>query len=419
MGTTKICAIVGEVRGDAVDILAVGKAPSIGLRKGVVVNVDATANSIRRAVEDAGSAAGVDIRAAHVGIAGGHIRSFGSRGAVGIRDKEVTEADVEKAIDAAKAVYVPLDREVLHVIPGEYSIDGQEGTLNPVGMSGVRLEAMVRIVTGAVSSVRNLIKCCEKAGLEVVDIILEPIASAHAVLSEEEKNHGVILIDIGGGTTDIAFYENGILKHTSVASIGGYHITNDIAVGLRLPINEAERLKREYAGAVPGKDGNEEIEIMVAGRDKKTIPKKYLTEIVSPRCEELLDIIGLEIKAFGGHERAIYGVVLTGGGAMLNGIDTVSEAILGLPVRVGVPDGIGGLKNIVRDPMYATGVGLVCHASEEYGEGIIYTDLFTDVLNKMKQWVKNIFKVNSAGMSPEYIESQKLVRKFRTYPIRR
>ncbi|MEE9524778.1 MAG: cell division protein FtsA, partial [Thermodesulfovibrionales bacterium] len=343
VGTTKICVIVGEVRGDHIDILSVGKAPSTGLRKGVVLNIDTTVDSIRKAVHDAESAAGVDIKAVYVGIAGGHIKSFSSYGAVGIKNREVSEQDIEKAIEAARAVYVPLDREVLHIIPFEYSIDGQGGIMNPVGMSGVRLESKVQIVTGAVSAVQNLIKCCKKADLEVVDIVLEPLASSVAVLSDEEKEHGVILVDIGGGTTDITFYEKGALRQTSVIAIGGNHVTNDISVGLRLPSHEAERIKTEFASAIPLGNEKEEIEIKIAGRDMQLIPKQYLTEIVNPRCEELLNIVNDEIKAFGGLELATYGVVLTGGASMLKGLDTMTEAVLGLPVRLGGPEGVGGL----------------------------------------------------------------------------
>ncbi len=392
VGTTKICVIVGEVRGDHIDILSVGKAPSTGLRKGVVLNIDTTVDSIRKAVHDAESAAGVDIKAVYVGIAGGHIKSFSSYGAVGIKNREVSEQDIEKAIEAARAVYVPLDREVLHIIPFEYSIDGQGGIMNPVGMSGVRLESKVQIVTGAVSAVQNLIKCCKKADLEVVDIVLEPLASSVAVLSDEEKEHGVILVDIGGGTTDITFYEKGALRQTSVIAIGGNHVTNDISVGLRLPSHEAERIKTEFASAIPLGNEKEEIEIKIAGRDMQLIPKQYLTEIVNPRCEELLNIVNDEIKVFGGLELATYGVVLTGGASMLKGLDTMTEAVLGLPVRLGGPEGVGGLKSIISEPMYSTGVGLILYGMEHCSERTVYVDLFTAILDRMKQWVKGVFR---------------------------
>lgn len=392
VGTTKICAIVGEVKGDHADILAVGRAPSTGLRKGVVLNIDATVDSIKKAADEASAAAGVDIKSVYVGIAGGHIKSFRSYGAIGIKNREVSDLDIERAIEAAKAVYVPLDREVLHIIPSEYSIDGQGGIMHPVGMSGVRLESKVQIVTGAVSAVQNLVKCCERAGLEVIDIVLEPLASSVAVLSDEEKEHGVVLVDIGGGTTDITFYESGILRHTSVVAIGGNHVTNDISVGLRLPMHEAERIKKEFASAIPLGDDKEEIEIKIAGRELQFIPKQYLTEIVNPRCEELLDIVKDEIKAFGGYESATYGVVLTGGASMLKGMDTMSEALLGMPVRTGGPEGIGGITSIISDPMYSTGVGLILYAMENSSERMVYVDLFTAILHRMRNWVKGIFR---------------------------
>jgi len=390
VGTTKICAILGEVRDDHVNILAVGKAPSTGLRKGVVINIDATVESIRSAVREAERAAGIGIRSVYAGIAGGHIQTLDSYGVVGIKGAEVRETDIERAIEAAKAVYVPLDREVLHVLPLEYTVDGQDGILNPVGMSGVRLESRVRIVTGAVSAVQNLVRCCHKADLQVSDVVLEPVASSLAVLNDEEKKHGVILIDIGGGTTDIAFYERGILKHTSVISIGGHHITNDISVGLRLPESEAERIKKDYASAIPFAGTGEEIEIMVAGRDMKKIPRSYIVEIVSPRCEELFSIVREDIRSFGGYERAAYGVVLTGGASSLHGIDTLCEAVLGMPVRIGVPDGVGGLKGVVCDPSYATGVGLVTFGMYNHAESMIYVDLFTEILKKMKSWAQGV-----------------------------
>ncbi|MGE5893843.1 MAG: cell division protein FtsA [bacterium] len=388
IGTSKICAILGEIKRDHINILSVGRASSTGLRKGVVINIDATVESIRRAVGEAAEAAGVEIRSVYIGIAGGHIKTIESYGVVGVKGGEVRQRDIERSIDAAKAVYVPLDREVLHVIPTEYTVDGQNGILNPVGMSCVRLESKVQIVTGAVSSVQNLVKCCQRAGLDVSDIILEPIASSLSVLSDDEKHHGVILIDIGGGTTDIACYERGVLKYTSVIGIGGQHITNDIAIGLRLPFDEAERVKREHGRALPMKNGSDEIEIMVAGREARKIPRSYVSEIVHPRCEELFEIVRHEINAFRGYEIAAYGVVLTGGSSLLNGIDTLCEANLGMPVRIGVPEGIGGMKGVVRDPSYATGVGLIAYAVGNSGEKMVYSDLFLEVFSRMKKWVR-------------------------------
>ncbi len=392
VGTTKVCAIVGEMREDRVDILAVGKAPSTGLRKGVVTDIDATVESIRDAVAHASASAGVDIRSVYAGIAGGHIKSFSSYGAVGIKNREVSEYDIEKAVEAAKAVYIPLDREVLHILPTEYSIDGQRGIMNPIGMSGVRLEAKVHIVTGAVSAVQNLVKCCEKAGLGVIDIILEPLASSVAVLSDEEKENGVVLVDIGGGTTDITIYEKGILRNTAVVAVGGNHVTNDISVGLRLPLQEAERIKTHFASAIHDNGDREEIEIRVAGRENQIIPRRYLTEIVHPRCEELLEIVREEIRGFGGFESASYGVVLTGGASMLRGLDRLAEAVVGLPVRTGGPEGVGGLKSIVREPLYATGVGLVLYAVENLNEKTVYVDPLSLIMNRLKEWYKVILR---------------------------
>lgn len=390
VGTSKICAIVGEVREEHINIISIGKAPSTGLRKGVVVNIDATVESIRAAVEEAGKTTGVEIQSVYAGIAGGHISTLDSYGVVGIKGKEVTKRDIARAVEAAKVVYVPLDREVLHVLPMEYTVDGQDGILNPLGMTGVRLESKVKIVTGAVSAVQNLVKCCQRAGLHVAGVVLEPLASSMAVLSDEEKSHGVLLIDIGGGTTDIALYEKGILQHTSVIAIGGHHITNDIAVGLRLPAGEAERVKREFSSAVPTPQDRDEIEIMVAGRDLKKIPRSYLTEIVAPRCEELFAIVKRKIHEFRGYDVAAYGVVLTGGSSMLRGIDTLGEAALGLPVRVGVPEGISGLKGIVCNPEFATGVGLLSYAMGEYSEKTVYADLLTEIFNGLKRGARMV-----------------------------
>lgn len=393
VGTTKICALVGESVGDRMDILALGAAPSRGLRKGMVVNIETTVESIIDAVKDAEKASGVEINSVCVGIAGGHIKSFESYGAVGIRGREVSKDDVDRALEAAKAVYVPLDREVLHVIPVEYVIDGQDGIMNPVGMSGVRLEARVQIVTGSVSAVQNLIRCCEKAGLQVVDIVLEPLASALSTLTDDEKAEGVVLVDIGGGTTDIAFYKSGVLSHTSVIAVGGNHVTNDLAIGLRLPVQEAERVKKLYGMAVAGLGNKDEnVRIMVAGRDEKTIPRSYITEIIQPRCEELIEIVKNELRKVGAQDEASYGIVLTGGGSQLSGLDRMAEVMLGLPVRVGTPVNVGGIKNIVSDPMYATGVGLLIYAAQTEVPPVNYGDLFGNILKKMKDWVRGFLR---------------------------
>jgi len=392
VGTTKICAVVGELIEGELEIRGISTSASTGLRKGVVVDIESTVESIKNAVKTAESITGVEINAVYVGIAGGHIKGFNSYGAVGLRGKEVAYVDVERVIDSAKAVYVPLDREVLHVIPTGYILDGQNGIRDPIGMMGVRLEAKVYIVTGAVTSVQNLLKCCEKVGLEVVDIVFEPIASAGAVLTDDEKELGVAIVDIGGGTTDIILYKDGSLRHTSVLAIGGNHFTNDIAVGLRVSVSEAERVKKSFGSAATSMVGDsEEIDINQAGQGKK-IQRRCLSEIIQPRTEELLDLVKGELISCSAYDVASAGIVLTGGGSLLEGLDRMAEAVLGLPVRIGFPNDIKGCKNIVNNPMYATGVGLVLYGLETESDRVFYPDAFTGIFGKMKDWVKGIFR---------------------------
>lgn len=392
VGTTKICAVVGEFVNGELEILGVSTVASKGLRKGVVVDIESTVESIRNAIETAGSLTGVQINAVNIGIAGGHIKGFNSYGAVGIKGKEVAYADIDRVIDSAKAVYVPLDREVLHVLPTGYMLDGQNGIKDPIGMLGVRLEANVYIVTGAVTSVQNLLKCCEKVGLEGIDIVFEPLASAEAILTEEERELGVAVVDIGGGTTDIILYKDGWLRNTSVLAIGGNHFTNDIAVGLRVTVSEAERIKKSYGIATASlvKDSTE-IEIMQAGNERKIL-RKYLSEIIQPRSEELLDLIKTELMSCSGYDIASTGLVLTGGGSLLEGFDKMAEAVLGLPVRIGPPRYVTGGKDIINNPMYATGVGLVLYGIESESKRGLSPDMFTGVFGKMKDWVKGIFR---------------------------
>ena len=401
VGTTKICALVGEVMEDRMDILSIGLSPSTGLRKGVVINIESTVDSIKKAVKEAEALAGFAIKSVYVGIAGGHIKGFESYGAIGIRGKEVRQQDVERVINSASVVYVPLDREVLHVIPMEFILDGQDGIKDPVGMSGVRLEVKVHIVTGAVSSVQNLLKCCEKAGLEVIDIVLEPIASAEAVLTEDEKDLGVALVDIGGGTTDIAIYRDGSLRHTAVLALGGNHFTNDIAIGLRIPMQEAERVKKKYGCAVTGMiDAAEEMDITGADRQVRKIPRRYIAEIIQPRCEELSELIKREIENIPAEEIGLSGVVLTGGASLLQGLDRIMEAGLSLPVRIGMPEGIktmhvSQMQNSVSNPMYSTGVGLILYGSTNGTEKVFYGDMFNGIFDRMTGWVRNLLGVNS------------------------
>jgi len=410
VGTTKICAVVGEVSGSNACVTAIGSAPSTGLGKGVVINIESTVNSIKKAVKDAEAMAGLEIKSVYVGIAGGHIKGFESYGAVGIKGKEVKPQDVERAIDSASVVYVPLDREVLHVIPTEFILDGQDGIKDPVGMAGVRLEVKVHIVTGAVSSVQNLLKCCEKAGVDVIDIVLEPIASAAAVLTEDEKDLGAALVDIGGGTTDIAIYKDGSLRHTAVLALGGNHFTNDIGIGLRIPVQEAERIKKKYGCAITSMvDEAEEMDVAGADKQVRKIPRKYIAEIIQPRCEELIELIKREIEnssptLTGG----LSGVILTGGASLLTGLDRLMEANLGLSVRIGMPEGIEAncasnsplLQSNVNNPMYSTGIGLILYNMD--GEtvpnpellGRINGDMFSGIFDRMKEWVRNLFGVN-------------------------
>ena len=387
VGTTKVCALVAEQDERGLNILGIGSAESRGLRKGIVVNIESTVESIEKAIDEAQNTSGMNIRSVFVGIAGGHIKSFESFGATGIKGNEVSEADIERALDAAKAVYVPLDREVLHVIPVEYTIDGEGGITNPLGMTGVRLEARVQIVTGSVTAVQNLIRCCEKAGLEVLDIVLEPLASALATLTDAEKDEGVVLVDIGGGTTDVAFYRNGVLQHTTVIAIGGNHITNDIAIGLRLPVDEAERIKKTHGSALMDMEDSETVDIMVAGRQQRSIPLGYITEIINPRCEELFEIVKKELKESGVYDRAAYGVVLTGGASQLRGMQKLAEAVLGMPVRMASPQGVSGLESLINDPKYSTGVGLLLYGLQEVQQPVGYGDMFGNILKRMKDWV--------------------------------
>lgn len=394
VGTTKICAIAGEVTDEGINILAVSSAPSTGLKKGVVIDIDATAGSIRKAIAGITEQTGVQVNEVYIGIAGSHIKSIGSYGAVGIKGKDVTPEDVDRAIDSASAVYVPLDREILHVLPTDFILDGQDGIKDPVGMAGVRLEVKVHIVTGAVASVQNLLKCCERAGLQVSDIVLQPLASSEATLTPEERDMGVALVDIGGGTTDIAVYKDGWLQHTAVLGIGGNHFTNDISVGLRLPFNEAERIKKKYGTVLPAEinDGTEMDVIGVDGQ-VRGIPRKYLAEIIQPRSEELLELIRQEIHVPHSGDLGISEVVLTGGASLLSGLDRSAEVTMSMPVRLGYLHSIEGLRGDFNHPMYATGIGLVLYAAESIippERGGFSTDMFNRVVEKMTGWFKKI-----------------------------
>jgi cell division protein FtsA len=395
IGTTKICAIVAEVTPEGIDIVGIGTAPSKGLRKGVVINIEATVASIKRAIEEAELMAGCEIHSVYAGIAGGHIRGFNSHGIVAVKEREVMEADIERVIDAAKAVAIPVDREVIHILPQEFIIDDQDGIKEPLGMSGVRLEAKVHIVTGAVTSAQNIVKCAQKCALNVSDIVLEQLASALAVLSEDEKELGVALVDIGGGTTDIAIFHGGSIQHTSVIAIGGQHLTNDIAVGLRTPQEEAESIKRRYGCASSKMIGkNEVIEVpSIGGRKSRELSRQILGDILEPRVVEVMELVQREIEKMKLTELLASGVVLTGGSTLLPGIVEVAEEVIGLPVRLGVPQGIGGLVDVVRSPMYATGVGLVLYGAQQTDHRHFRArdeNIYAKVRKRMSSWLNEV-----------------------------
>lgn len=365
IGTTKICCIVGHMAEDGLEVVGIGTSPSRGMRKGVVINIESTVAAIRKAIREAELMAGCEIKSVFTGIAGGHIRGMNSQGVIAIKNREVTSEDLQRVIDAAKAIAIPMDREVLHILPQEFIIDDQDGIREPLGMSGVRLEAKVHIVTGAVASAQNIIKSCNRAGVDVADIVLEQLASSEAVLSADEKELGVALVDIGGGTADIAIYADGAIKHTSVLSIGGDHLTNDIAVGLRTPMAEAEKIKKAYGCCLTSMVGKDEtIEVpSVGGREPRILSRQLLAEILEPRVEEMFSLINREIIKSGYDELIASGIVITGGTAILPGMPELAEQIFNLPVRRGTPIDIGGLADVVNSPIYASGVGLVKYGS--------------------------------------------------------
>ncbi|MGK2905625.1 MAG: cell division protein FtsA [Desulfuromonadales bacterium] len=396
IGTTKICAIVGAMTEEGLDIVGIGTSPSRGLRKGVVINIESTVNAIRKALQEAELMAGCEIKSVFAGIAGGHIKGINSQGVIAIKNREVTNEDVRRVIDAAKALAIPMDREVIHILPQEFIIDDQDGIKEPLGMSGVRLEARVHIVTGAVASAQNIIKSCNKAGVDVGDIVLEQLASAEAVLTPDEKDLGVALIDIGGGTTDVAIFVDGAIKHTSVLSLGGNHLTNDIAVGLRTPTAEAEKIKQLSGCCLVSMVGKDEtIEVpSVGGREPRILSRQLLAEILEPRVEEIFTLVNREIVKSGFEDLIASGVVITGGSAILPGMPELAEQIFDLPVRRGKPINIGGLIDVVNSPVYATGVGLVKYGSRNMQTRnfvIGQENLFDRVARRMKEWFGEFF----------------------------
>ncbi|HET8562445.1 MAG TPA: cell division protein FtsA [Candidatus Binatia bacterium] len=396
IGTSKVCTVVGELTDQGVEIIGVGSHASQGLRKGVVINIEATVHSIRKAVEEAALMAGCEIHSVFAGIAGAHIKGLNSHGIVAVKNKEVTQRDIDRVIDAAKAVAIPMDREVLHILPQDYIIDDQDGIKEPVGMSGVRLEAKVHIVTGAVTSAQNVIKCCNRMGLHVADIVLEPLASAEAVLGPEEKDLGVALVDMGGGTTDIAVFHDGTVRHTAVLGIGGNHLTNDIATGLRTPFGEAERIKQRYGCARASRVGKDErVEVPgVGGRTARTISRQILCEIIEPRLDEVFELIRREIAKSGYESSLASGVVMTGGSSLLPGMIAMAEQIFGMPARLGIPTHVGGLVDVVSSPVYATAVGLVLYGMKRQEKSFFRgrdEKIFSKVKHRMSDWLSEFF----------------------------
>ncbi len=366
IGTTKICVLIGEQNANgSLDVIGKGSSANRGTRKGNIVNVDATIEAIKRAAEEAEIMAGVQIARAWVGVSGSNVRSFNSRGVVAVagKDREITKEDVARVIDAARGVQIPQDHEVIHVIPRDFAVDGQDGVADPVGMVGARLEADVHVVTAPVAVTQNIITCANKAGIEVVQLVLEQFAAAEAVLTADEKELGIGLVDIGGGTTEVAIYHRGSIAHTAVIPIGGDHFTNDLAVVLRAPITDAERLKKKFGSAMTSAVGEDEmVEVpMVGGRAPKLCPRTTLSEILQPRAEELLGLVREDLVRLGLEKEIRSGIVLTGGGAELEGIVEVAEGIFEGPVRRGVPTGVGGLVDVVSRPEWATATGLLLY----------------------------------------------------------
>jgi cell division protein FtsA len=374
IGTTKISCIIADTNGGGEPrVVGIGNAPSEGLRRGVVVDLEKTVASITRAVEEAERMAGVSARGVYAGIAGDHIRSINSRGVIAVsrKDNEIAQPDVDRVVEAAKAIAIPMDREIIHVIPQEFIVDDQDGIKDPVGMSGVRLEAEVHIITGAVTSAKNICRSIQRAGLKVYDLVLEPLASSHAVLGADERDLGVVLLDLGGGTTDVAVFFEGSIRHTAIIPFGGANVTNDLAIGLRTPIDKAEQIKIQFGCALASLVGPEEVVAVsgVGGRADREISRHVLASMIEPRLEEIFVLANKEVKKNHFAELLGGGVVLTGGTSLMPGIVDLAEQVFEMPVRLGVPEGLGGLSANVADPRFATGVGLVLHAVLSEAEG--------------------------------------------------
>jgi len=397
IGTAKIAALVGEVKDDEqIEVIGIGTHPSRGLKKGVVVDIESTVQSIQRAVEEAELMAGCEIHSVHAGIAGSHIRSLNSHGITGIKEREVSQPDVDRVIEAARAVAIPADQKILHILPQEFIIDDQEGIREPVGMCGVRLEARVHMVTGAVSAAQNIVKCIRRCGLEVDDLVLEQLSSSYAVLGEDEKELGVALVDIGGGTTDLAVFTDGAIRHTAVIPIAGDQVTNDIAVALRTPTQYAEQIKIKYACALTQLAGSgETIEVPSIGeRPARRLARQTLAEVVEPRYEELLSLLQAELRRSGFEDLVAGGVVMTGGSSKMEGLIELAEEIFHMPVRLGAPQHVTGLQEVTGDPIYATGVGLLMYAQQHrfaHHPELSESRGLKAVWQRMKSWFQGNF----------------------------
>ncbi len=396
VGTTKICCVIAEAAGPGgLGIVGIGVSPSRGLRKGVVVNIDSTVEAIKQAVAEAEQMAGLEIATVVAGVAGGHIRGINSRGVVAVSGKhrEVGQTDIDRALDAARAINLPQDREVIHVLPQAFVVDDQDGVKEPLGMSGVRLEVEVHIVTGAVTSVQNVIRSVNRAGLSVQDLVLEPLASAEAAVSPEEKELGALLIDLGGGTTDVALYRDGAVWYTGILPLGGDHISNDIAVGLRTPTADAEELKKRYGCALTALVREDEIIDVpsVGGRKPRQLSRQILSEIVQPRVEEIFTLVARDLARAGLGDVASAGVVVTGGTSIMHGVPELAEQIFDLPVRRGLPAGVGGLSDIVQSPVYATGVGLALYGARGQTAGAALDGSDGPLRERIRAWLGRLF----------------------------
>lgn len=400
IGTTKICAVVGQLNeAGSIEVVGIGNSVSTGLRRGVVVNIEQTVQSVRKAVEEAELMAGCEINSVYVGIAGGHIMGINSHGVIAVKGGEVSQRDIERVLDAARAVAIPADREVIHILPQEYTVDNQNGIADPLGMAGIRLEVRVHIVTGAISSAQNIVRSCHRSQLEVSEIVLESLASAKAVLTDEEREIGVALVDLGGGTTDIAVFANNAIKYTDVLSLGGQNLSNDIAFGLRTPLASAEKIKIKYGCALTELvHADEYIEVpSVGGRESRRLTRQVLAEICEPRMEEILYLVDQSLVRSGYKDLIGAGVVLTGGTALIEGCQELGEQIFNLPTRIGYPRNVGGLKDVVNSPKFSTAVGLLCYGAEKETSGQKKftssrneSSIFDNLLARMKKWFADV-----------------------------